>query len=283
MDLIDLITESQMLAAAATVLGILSALWFFAGKLARPLQSRIKKPARQIYNPSFDLLYRSNFADSRDELDVVLRIRRSFFGTDLISSDDTYVDCWNKNSDCFKVVYNSKNKPIGYWGIAPTTRFAYDRFLEGVMTHSMILTSQVRSWQDLRGEASYLYIIGAVVPHSMQWMPGASRNNKIRSCYVIMDMINFMIEVQPHLSIRGVFGYPSEKGGHDILNKFGFRKNGNFVEGNPNQPVCFVPQGDLSHLVQNLRSYVAEMSNFSPVWDRTDRDRLLNIMASPTP
>jgi hypothetical protein len=280
MDLIEWITQSQVLTATASVLGILSALWFFGGKLLQPLRSVTQKPARQIYHPSPELLYRSNFADSRDELDIVLRIRSSFFGTDVITSDDTYVRCWNKNSDCFKIVYNPKGKPIGYWGIAPTSQFVYDRFLEGVMTHSTILTSQVKSWQDVRGEPCYLYIIGAVVPHTMQWMPGASRNNKIRSCYVIMDMINFMIDVEPHLSIHGVFGYPSEKGGHDILNKFGFRKNGKYIDGNANQPACFVPHDDLPHLMQNLRAYLRGMANFSPVWDRPDRDRLLNIMTT---
>ena len=59
-----------------------------------------------VWDKGRDLLkpFTSRFATTRNDLDVVLDLRRAFFGKRPVSPDESYIHCWEKNRQSMKVI-----------------------------------------------------------------------------------------------------------------------------------------------------------------------------------
>lgn len=278
MDLLDQFVNSIWAKFAALVITTGTGYYFLKDKI----KEKYRKLKSQIDPPDPDLGHDSplsKFANDRREIKEVLKIRESFFGSDTITPDATYYNCWRQNADSFKLVLDRRRRPIGYWGMVPTNRDTYDLFLENVLTHSQILNTRVLTWAEAARHGCYLYIIGAVVPYSAVWLPQSAKTNKVRSAYVINDIICFSDEITSNLEIKGIFGYPSQDGGLSVLNKFGFQKNGKCISNDPKQPICFVPPEQVGNFIAKAKYYQERIGRYTPVWNRFDRDRFIKNLS----
>jgi hypothetical protein len=143
------------------------------GKAAESLLERIGKAVRpqgpdegHIQGPP-ERSFTSRFATTAYDLDVVLRLRRAYFRNHVVSSDDSYRQCWKVNRFCMKVVDDLFGEPIGYWGVVPIAKETFNRFIKGGergITHAEMLGDHAQAWTAVRPDEVRLYIIGAVVP-----------------------------------------------------------------------------------------------------------------------
>jgi hypothetical protein len=225
--------------------------------------------------------FTSRFATTPYDLDVVLRLRRAYFRSHLVSPDDSYRQCWKNNSRSMKVVYDVFGEPIGYWAVVPIAKDSFNRFIKGGaggITHGEMLRDHALAWSAVRPGEVRLYIIGAVVP-----VPEGrnKRENsllqKMVSWRVLLDSFQFGIELMDRLTLRAVCGYPSRTGGYTTLDAMGFIRTKVCIAGDPLQPIFSMTcSRHLARVRERLGFFVRNHATEVPVWDAQDRQQFFS-------
>jgi hypothetical protein len=229
--------------------------------------------------------FTSRFATTAYDLDVVLKLRRAYFRSHLVSPDDSYRDCWRNIAYSMKVVYDLFGEPIGYWAVIPIARETFNRFLQGGqagITHGELLRSHALAWSEVAPTEVRLYIIGAVVPIAAGRNPREnSLLQKIISWRVLLDSIQFGVELMDRLTLRAVCGYPSRTGGYTTLDAMGLTKTKVCIAGDPKQPIFSMTcSRHLNKVRERLGFFVRNHPNEVPIWDSRDRDRFFSQFAN---
>ncbi|SFR60655.1 hypothetical protein SAMN04488005_3223 [Yoonia tamlensis] len=177
----------------------------------------------------------ARYCNERWEIDEVLRLRRQYFEEvlkgDVISSDDSYWDAFEKNPYAFRIV-SELEQPFGYWGIIPVSKESFDQFLLGDLSHAEMLSEACISWADADPANLYLYHIGVVtIPKSIDG--GSSNSLPIREAKVELDNIATIYELSKWATIKGVAVYASTAKGEKAIIKnllaLGFERTGKFA------------------------------------------------------
>jgi hypothetical protein len=250
--------------------------------------------------------YTSRFANTQNDLDTVLRLRRAYFGRAIIVPDDAYRACWSRNRDSLKVVYNLSNQPVGYWSVFPIDASTFGQMKVGAISHGEMLTGRCLEWSSIDPANVYLYIVGVVVPppprrrrpsaldaylagrfvhdllecgtYVVERITGViERRRKIRAGYVLLDCISFAREFLPHVAVKGICGYPSRTAGREQLEKLGFRATETFIDGDSNQPLFILNAEEIPRFQTAVDRYLKtrKRRNRIPSWDADDRQRFL--------
>jgi hypothetical protein len=229
-----------------------------------------------------DRAFTSRFATTVYDLDVILRLRRAYFRSHLVSPDDSYRQCWQKNPYSMKVVHDVFGEPIGYWAVVPIVKETFNWFIRGGISHAEMLRDHVVNWSAVPAGDVHLYIIGAVVP-----VPAGRvrRENsllqKLISWRVLLDSFQFGIELMDRLTLRGVCGYPSRTGGFTTLEAMGLMKTKVCIAGDPSQPIFSMTcRRHLSRVRERLSFFVRNHANDVPVWEPRDREQFYVRLAS---
>lgn len=218
----------------------------------------------------------SNFAKSKKDMELVLKIRKSFFRDKLVSSDDSYFKCWTKNYYSFKLVFDNDKSVIGYWGIVPISFDTYESFLKGNLTHEDILNDKVLNWCDVNIEEVYIYIIGVVTKDFDELETLGKRAVAIS---LLTDMAQYVLWLNEHIKILGICAYPNKESGHSRLVGMGFEENGIFIDNDSNQPVCYVDINNIQNSLRLSKYFIERFKGFLPDWSESDSNELLeNIM-----
>ncbi len=177
----------------------------------------------------------ARYCNERWEIDEVLRLRRQYFSevlnSDVISSDDSYWDTFEKNQHAFRIISESE-QPFGYWGIIPVSKHDFERFIAGELSHAEMLSDASISWAEADPHDLYLYHIGVVtIP---KFTDGAHRNSlPIREAKVELDNVATIYELSKWATIKGVAVYASTAKGEKAIIKnllaLGFERTGKFA------------------------------------------------------
>lgn len=221
----------------------------------------------------------SRFAGCGADMDSILAVRRSFFGAQLVSSDDSYWLCWVRNRQSFKMVFNADGKIIGYWGVIPVSRQTHDLLLQDRTTHGEILSLHALPW-GMQREAVCLYIIGAVT------LDRGNRNDvgtSLRAGKVALDLGRFLsIAARLHGErLHAIFGYPSRRFGRNLLVRAGLPGTGSYAAGDRSQEI-FSASGDaLGKVVNDLECAMNKRRvAAAPQWDPQDEARFMTHFAT---
>ena len=235
-------------------------------------------PGLPLIPPLFDGALVSRFAVSRRELDTVLQLRRAFFAERIVSSDESYIRCWERNHYVFKIMYvqdDNYSKPLGYWGLIPINKSAYDNFLRGRISHEDMLMKEAVDWCEIDPKNVYIYVIGAVLPEVASAISPSERLYvKLMASRVLIDMFDFAEAISQLLTFKGICGYPSRAGGADVFSKLSFRNNGIYIDGDEDQPVSYVYENDIGRLVREIK-YYSDRHGHIVTWDEDDKKRFL--------
>lgn len=230
------------------------------------------------FSPILDSVFVSRFTGSRDELDTVLALRRSFFADSVVSSDASYEACWKRNHYAFKIIYvheNNQARPLGYWGLIPIDIVAFKSFLRGKISHEEMLMEETRDWCEIDPANTYIYVIGAVLPDAAHAASPLERwYVKIMSSRILIDMFEFAEVISSLFAFKGICGYPSQTGGADIFSKLSFRQNGVYIDGDESQPVSYVAEEEIERLLREIR-YYTEKHGHLVYWEEPDKERFL--------
>jgi hypothetical protein len=216
--------------------------------------------------------YNSRFATTREELEIVLDLRRAYFRDKPVSPDQSYRISHEKNSSSMKLVC-SANGPTGYWSLIPTNESAYRLFLEGKQSHEQMLTEHCLPWTSVDQSNAYIYVVGAVEP----------TGNPVLATYVMLDWIAFISDLLQHMSIKGFCGYPSRDNGYRQFEKFGFTKSDVLIDNDPEQPI-FLMEGDrIKQFKTALDMELESKRNRVPLWDKEDRREFYKLLRFKDP
>lgn len=243
---------------------------------ARAIRTRRNmKTAAHIAEPD-QVRLTSRFATTRDELNIVLELRRAFFGSSVIVPDASYRECWRRNHYSMKIVYYL-NKPLGYWSVIPIDEATFRQAVLGHLSHEEMLTKSCMNWHDVKRGDTYLYVVGAVVP---PWgdpnETSSALLQRLLSAYVILDSYAFAAELIDHVEVRGVCGYPSKTGGYELMERTeGFKKTPILINGDPHQPLFVLEGADVPRFKDFLKGFIAKPHDRIPEWDAQDRREFL--------
>jgi hypothetical protein len=236
--------------------------------------------------------FKSKFATTEDELDIVLALRRAFFGDNVIVPDGVYRTLWEKNKYSMKVVYDGAGAPIGYWSVAPVDEKSF-KFFIGVdkkdedrpnreRSHQDMLENGSRGWGYKPGEKCYLYIVGAVEP-----LRARRPNATFLSERIVTDAFQFALEIYPELDVKGICGYATRSNGRNILEgrkRLNLAPSSVDIQGDTLQNVLYADGDKINHVMENLSFSINHLAyretatgriigrrHNLPVWDKYDK------------
>jgi hypothetical protein len=246
--------------------------------LGRDQRRRAGAGAGHISVEPLEPPFTSRFATSRGDLDVVLGLRRAFFGRRPVSPDESYVRCWEKNRQSMKIVHRATGEPVGYWAVIPIRRESFTRFIRGNpgIAHAELLADHSQPWSP---SVSCLYIVGAVVP-----IPEARQGSLGQGAVrwrVLTDAFQFALDVMDRLPIERICGYPSQTGGYDVLDLMGFTRTRVCIDGKDSQPVFSATcRRQLTRVRERLGVLVDTYDHMLPVWVPHDRRHFFDLIAT---
>jgi hypothetical protein len=253
-----------------------------SGRMGRVIRGLERGPRRRrgdhISVEPLEPPFTSRFATSRSDLDVVLGLRRAFFGKRPVSPDESYIRCWETNRQAMKLVHRATGEPVGYWAVIPIRRESFRQFIRGNpgIPHAGLLAEHTQPWSP---SVTCLYIVGAVVP-----IPEARRGSLGQGAVrwrVLTDAFQFALDVLDRLPIERICGYPSQTGGYDVLDLMGFTRTKVCIDGKDSQPVfSATSRRQLERVRQRLGVLVDTYDHMLPVWVPHDRRHFLDLIGA---
>jgi hypothetical protein len=255
---------------------------------------KVQTVIEQYDRPPFDIRggFTSKFATSEEELDIVLALRRAFFGDTPPAPDESYKKLFKKNQYSMKIVYDGDGDPIGYWSVAPVDETSF-KYLIGTCkkdpnrpdrerSHEDMLDYGSRGWGYKPGEECYLYIVGAVEP-----LRARQPNATYLSERIVTDAFQFALEVYPELNIQGICGYATRLNGRKILEgekRLNLDWSSVDIQGDTLQKVLYAVGDKINKVMENLSFSINHLAYretatgriFSrkqnlPIWDKYDK------------
>lgn len=215
----------------------------------------------------------SRFVGRRSEMGEVLEIRRRVFEQvlhkPLVSGDESYWACFERNKQVFKLV-GEAGMPFGYWGVLPVSRASFEAFLAGKVSHSEMLTEHCLSWQDTDPTGLYLYYVG-IVSLSTEALEEREPHLLRMEAKVIQDAMASMAVLASLAQIKGIAVYASTKFGARLserkLIENGFRPTGVFASEDRITEILLLDEPQIAPFFEAIRvKYLPKASFEGGAW-----------------
>lgn len=279
-------------AAVASIITIVIAIWWILGKLAFARIAILRLFGVHFKSSDFSSggeegSQRSHYA-KQHELKTILKIRDSSFPGKRVSGNKSYYDCHKVNPQSFKLV-DWSGQYIGYWGIIPVSKDYYEKMRLGQITHAEMLSDGVISWEAVDPDNVYIYVIG-IVTLAEKYLNIGFETAAIK---VLLDAFSTIEQIfkDPRNTLKGAVGYPATDQGLKIvenrMDAYGFKDTEIHPPAKKSFPIRVLPEENVDLFLTNVAAFLDKFrkkdryAGLVPIWSSEEREALVDLLGKP--